>query len=517
MASMVPVGDPAVSAVSPATATGPPGATPREVSVDRLLPLGAAISQLVTFGVIIVLARVLDATAVGLYIQAYAGLAMLSAVCLAGLRSGLSSAVALRRSSGDEAGLRGTIAVGLGLPTAVAVVCSGLIFGLAPTLLRALSMDAQLVTPLRLSAVALIFHVFTDSALAATRGFGTTRYFALVSLIAEPLLRVVLTAGLLWTGAGIRGAMVALVASSAIAAIAAALVLRRLHSPVAARRRYDRQQLNLAGVSWLGALATTGLLWGDVLLLGALRGSDEAGVYAVATRLVALAAMGLPPILAASTSGFAHAVSGGHRAELQWRYTTITGWMARLALPGLVALIVFPRDLLTLFGPGFATAATAAVILACGKLVDAATGPTALVLTLSGRGQVNVLDNVAALLLNVGLNLYLIPRHGIVGAALAWAASIWLLDIARGVQVWFVTGVVPFNLGVLRALVAGNAAMLAALIVSQLLTAPWRLPVGLLDVVVTYLVVTAALGFSSEETRGLSRLRTQVLLPTARA
>lgn len=472
---------------------------------DRRLPIGAAVSQLVTFGVVVLLARVLAPGAVGLYTQAYAVLAVASVACLAGLRGGLSAAVG--RSHGDEAGLRGTIALGLALPTVVAAAVGALLFGLAPTLLQAFGMDPDLAELLRLVAVALIFHVFTDAALAATRGFHTTRYFALVSLITEPALRVLLTGALLAAGLEVRGALIALVASNAVAAAVAGLTLWRLLDPAAVRPRYDLRGLNVGPLSWLGALATTGMIWMDVLLIGALRDSESAGVYAVGTRLVALAAIGLPPILAAATPVLAAAVAAPAQAGLQQLYATVTGWTARLAIPGLVAVIVLPRDLLALFGPGFATAATAMVILACGKLVDVATGPTALMLTLHGRASVNVLDNAAALLLNIGLNLYLIPRHGILGAAVAWTASIWALNLARAVQVWLITGIAPGSVGVLRAFVAGNAALLATLLVSQLLDAPWRLPVGLLDIVLTYLAVTAALGFSDREARDLDQFR----------
>ncbi|MEP6464134.1 MAG: oligosaccharide flippase family protein [Frankiaceae bacterium] len=482
---------------------------PPDLGRDRLLPLGAAVSQLVTFGVVLLLARILKPQGVGLYIQAYAVLALLSSLCLAGLRGGLSSAVAGRRSAGDEAGLRGTIALGLALPTAAAILCAGLLFAAAPSLLRALSMDPRLSDLLRLAAVTLVFHVFTDCALAATRGFHTTRYFALVSLIVEPVLRLVVTADLLGVGAGIRGALVALLASNVVAAILAGITLWRLLDPVAVRPRYDLRELHVAPVSWLGALATTGLIWGDVLLVGALRNSSDAGVYAVATRLVALAAVGLPPVLAAGTPALVRAVGGRRIADIQHRYATTTGWMARLALPGLVALIVLPRDLLALFGPGFAAAATAMVVLATGKLLDALTGPTALMLTLTGRAPVNVLDNGAVLLLNIGLNLYLIPRHGILGAGIAWAASIWVLNIARIVQVWLLTGILPFSLGVLRALVAGNAALLAGLLVSHFLSAPWRLPVAVLLLLQAYIAVTAELGLSREESQGWRGLRQQ--------
>mgnify|MGYP000290591202 CR=1 FL=1 len=46
------------------------------------------------------------------------------------------------------------------------------------------------------------------------------------------------------------------------------------------------------------------------------------------------------------------------------------------------------------------------------------------VLLLGGKSTWVLIDKVVVLVVNVGLNLVLIPRFGILGAAMAWAVSI---------------------------------------------------------------------------------------------
>lgn len=140
------------------------------------------------------------------------------------------------------------------------------------------------------------------------------------------------------------------------------------------------------------------------------------------------------------------------------------------------------------------------VVLALGQLVNAATGPCGTVLNMSGRVAVNMADNLAALVLNMLLNLWLIPAYGIVGAALAWSVSLIVVNVARVLQVRALVGALPFTVGMLKGIAAGAAALLAGLLVRWLLPGwPWRLGVGLLAIVVVYLGVVLALGLGRED------------------
>jgi O-antigen/teichoic acid export membrane protein len=67
-------------------------------------------------------------------------------------------------------------------------------------------------------------------------------------------------------------------------------------------------------------------------------------------------------------------------------------------------------------------------------LVNLATGNVTVVLLMSGRSALNLANALVALVLNVTLNLVLIPRLGITGAALAWAVSLVYVNVAPLLQ-----------------------------------------------------------------------------------
>ena len=89
----------------------------------------------------------------------------------------------------------------------------------------------------------------------------------------------------------------------------------------------------------------------------------------------------------------------------------------------------------------------------------------------------NMVDTVAALVLNVGLNLALIPQFGINGASVAWTVSLTLIGVLRAIQVHhYVIHTYPLSWRVFK----GLAAALGSIAVGVPLEAwlPWRVGVA---------------------------------------
>ena len=86
-------------------------------------------------------------------------------------------------------------------------------------------------------------------------------------------------------------------------------------------------------------------------------------------------------------------------------------------------------------------------ILSLAMLLASATGPVDWVLLMGGKSGWNLLNTALALAVNIALNLVLIPRIGITGAAIAWAASIIVNSVVPLLEAWLLLGMHPFNLG----------------------------------------------------------------------
>ena len=94
------------------------------------------------------------------------------------------------------------------------------------------------------------------------------------------------------------------------------------------------------------------------------------------------------------------------------------------------------RLLTFVFGAAYAQGATALAVLCFGQLLNAAVGPVGVLLNMSGHERDTLIGVSMASGANVILNLLLIPFLGLLGAAIASAATlaIWNMLLMRQVK-----------------------------------------------------------------------------------
>lgn len=86
------------------------------------------------------------------------------------------------------------------------------------------------------------------------------------------------------------------------------------------------------------------------------------------------------------------------------------------------------------------------LFLGIGRLFDMATGINGIILVTSRKYRYDLLFTVLLIGLMIGLNLFLIPEFGIVGASIATMIAIIILNTLRILYIWSVFGLQPFDL-----------------------------------------------------------------------
>jgi len=114
--------------------------------------------------------------------------------------------------------------------------------------------------------------------------------------------------------------------------------------------------------------------------------------------------------------------------------------------------VIYGPEVLTVFGHSYRAGGTVMVILGCAMLVSTACGQVDMVLITTGRSGWSLANGLAAVGVNVALDLLLIPRYGITVPAIGWAAAIAVTNLAALVQLAVSTKVQPFGRGALVAL-----------------------------------------------------------------
>jgi O-antigen/teichoic acid export membrane protein len=154
--------------------------------------------------------------------------------------------------------------------------------------------------------------------------------------------------------------------------------------------------------------------------------APRAAIYAAASRFITAGTLVLQALRLTLAPEVSAALARHDTGRVSEMYRVATQWVVLSSWPLYLIMAVFPATVLQLFGPSYSDGATALTILCLAMLVSLAAGNVQTVLLMGGKSAWVLANKAACLALNIALNLVLIPRLGINGAALAWAATIVL-------------------------------------------------------------------------------------------
>lgn len=402
---------------------------------------GALLSAAVT----IVLGRMMGPDALGGYAFCVAALGIAAIPVSCGWGTLAFRATARADAVGDwrePAGiLRESRRWALGL-TFLAALGAMLAVNLMPGLLGARSEHPMIAVALL--ACVLLFDQLSALRAYALRGIGRQALAQAPEMILRPIALIAAFLGasvLLPTTDSLLVALAALCFGALVAAIAGARLLIR-HGPAGLIAATATRPAAVRDPAWrrqaMVLAATMGVVvvnsYADIVMLGILGTSQQAGLYRVATQLALFGSLGYTALNMLANQRFAALRAAGRLAELQQAATLL----ARLAAAGgLVALVVFAagggKIIALLFGPAFAGAAQPLAILALGQFVNASFGMASSALMMHDHERQVLRTNVVALGIGIAANAALIPAYGATGAAWAnvvslavWNCLLWL-------------------------------------------------------------------------------------------
>ena len=296
--------------------------------------------------------------------------------------------------------------------------------------------------------VAAVFAVV----LAATRGMGRMGPTNVIDRSGRAAAQPIFALAVAVLGLGTVALVVAWALPYAIGCLVAGLWLTRALKRTTVEPRRDTAPVGralfaefwrFAAPRGLAGVFAVAVLWLDTLLIGALRSTQEAGVYAAATRFLIFGGFAAQAVIQAIGPTLSELLTRREPEAAAAVYRTGTAWSMALGWPVYLTLAIFAPTLLSVLGPGYAGAEDALRILAVAMLFASGVGPVDIALLMAGKSSWNLLNTAAAVAVNVVLNLLLIPRLGITGAAIAWAASIVVNNLVPLIQVRRLVGLHP--------------------------------------------------------------------------
>ncbi|WP_233579124.1 lipopolysaccharide biosynthesis protein [Micromonospora sp. BL4] len=391
---------------------------------------GAATNGLFGFLLAVVITRGYGTVGSGAFFAAIGVVTVTAAICTLGAETGLIWTLPRRRAgrAGDAARVL-PVALLPPLVAAVVVAVSGVFAAdaLAPHLLDANSGTDTALIAASFAAVPLV--VAMTLLLAVLRCVRPIRAYVGVQSVLVPVARPVLVGAAAVSSGGVLVGMVGWVVPAAIAILAClVMVTGPLGVGRGAALRPERADWSAFWRFALPRAASAAIdasaVWVGVLLTSVLAGQADAGVFGAVGRYILAGQLAMQGLRVAVSPQLSRLLGDGERAAAAAVHRQMTTWALVLSWPVYLLLAVFGLAFLQLFGPGFTAGATAITVLALAMLVNTGVGNVQTLLLMSGRSGLHLAATVAGLVVTVSLGLWLIPQHGVTGAALAWAAGI---------------------------------------------------------------------------------------------
>lgn len=172
----------------------------------------------------------------------------------------------------------------------------------------------------------------------------------------------------------------------------------------------------------------------SMVLLSFYASDVDVGFYRVAAMGAGFVVLVLQVVNSFSAPEFSRLFSQGDLPGLERYINKVNKMIALSTLPLVLGIVIFGKWAIGVFyGPDFLSAYYPLLILVLGQMFNALMGPVGLILTMTGH-QTDVTKAMGiALVLNVLLHFILMPRMGLLGAAIAssvmivvWNILLWL-------------------------------------------------------------------------------------------
>jgi O-antigen/teichoic acid export membrane protein len=387
------------------------------------------ISQIITlatgFLLSVILGRFLGAAPFGLFTMTLTIYTIASLVGGIGIPAAIVKYVAEFKENKEKVNI--FVSCGVINSAIFGAIVGSVLFALSGILANIFNMP-ELTDLIKIVAFSLPFLVVNNTLLGLLNGLREMKSYSLRAVVRSVLL-LGFTILLVGIGLGIKGAVLALLLSEVGTLFLLIFISRSFFSFVI--RDYvktTKEVVKFGSQLFLASAIYMVNTYTDTLLVGFFLMDKDVGIYAIAIALSksfliipgSLSTVTYPAISEYNSKGSPEAI--GNLINKSMKYSLVI-----LSILG-ISIIFFSKDIiLLLLKPEFLPAVTPLTILIFGMIFFGAVSSVGAAFSGVGRPDIPFKENVIAVIVNVSIDVILIPTLGITGAAIGTATSLLLL------------------------------------------------------------------------------------------
>lgn len=411
--------------------------------------LGTIISKIFSYFYRIVVARYLGPEAYGILALGLGILGIASILAVFGLPTGVLRFVSFYKGKEDKEKMRGVILSSLKIGIPISIFMMILLILLRDYISLNIFNTPGLSTILFIFALLIPFVVIGSNLEYVVQAIQQVKYNVFIRQISENGLQLFLAILLITIGFGVNGAALAYALALVSSAIFFFLVLEKKLKIINQKAQSKEVSKELLSYSWpliFSSLFSSVNLWIDSTFIGYFKGATQVGLYNAALPTSTLLTMVPGAVILMFMPIITSLYSKGENNEIKKLYNSVTKWIFLFNLPLMLILCIFSKEILViLFGGVYQQAYTSLILLSVGYFVLSFGLTSQYVLRMLSKTKLLLLNTAIVLAINVLLNILLIPRFGISGAAASVAITLIIHQIIIVIEAHKFLGVQPYS------------------------------------------------------------------------
>lgn len=457
----------------------------------------------------VIVTRNIGASYYGLFALASSIISLVASFSLMGLSIGTLRYVSHYLGKKDYSRIKGTIIVSLFWVGIISICFLFLTYLLSPVLSTKLFHKVELTNPLRLLIFSLPFFTIVSILLSSLRGLNLLKYWVTVRNILTPSIRFVLLCFFFLMGMNFLGVLITQVAL-AIVLFFIALYFFYKHYWFGQRSikptLESRKILKFSFPLYLESFINNGIGAFPIYIMGIYLASKEIGIYNITVKLSLMVTLSLTAFNLIFAPTISHLYASGKKDVLAHLFKTVTKWIFTISLAAFCILLLFNQQILGVFGKEFESGAPILFLVILGELLNTGVGSAGYILIMTGRPKIALFNSILMLILTTALCFLLIPKYGAIGAGIARASSIGIINILRLVEVYYYEKIHPYNLKFLKPVLSGALSFIIVFFIKNIIHINQyvNLITGLVIFGVTYILFLLLLKLEDEDKYVLS-------------
>lgn len=416
--------------------------------------LSVIIAKILNYAFKLIVARNFGPEVYGLFSLSLVVVSFFTAFASMGLFDGLVRYISIYRGRSENEKITKIIFFSLKISFILGLITAAIMFFSANFAANVIFHNSELVIFLKIFSLTLPFSMISSIYLSSLRAFEKITAYSVSINVFQNFARVLALIVFILLGINSWAVAGSYLISIIILALISYVLGNSIIKKIVLRKNLTKRDekkiyLELLNYSWplmFAGITFNILYWCDSILIGYFKDVAQVGYYSMAITLISLLAIVPDLFLQLFFPLIVKEYSSKNITIIKQLTKQLTKWMFIINFPIFLLMLLFPGVIINfLFGPNFLAAENALRILSIGGLVGSFSSTFNSILSMRGKSKTILYNFIIFAGLNIILNIILVPKFGINGAAISTSLTWVLMTLTLAAQIYLDLGFIVFR------------------------------------------------------------------------